>query len=207
MINIERRKEAPLSLARKKSWRSKDVLKALFTDFKEKCYLTERKFGHYKDLEVDHFVLRNEDDTLHYEWTNLYPGHEKANKRRDKQSRLGGYLDPCDSDDDVERDITYVVEIGGKALFKASNPNNQKAVNTADQLSRIHQDLKEAIRLKHHEVVQTVAEWRTAIAIGRTDEAYEKELLLKTLLSRDSQFTTLMRSIRVVKDLPDDFFD
>ena len=60
---------------------------------------------------------------------------------------------------------------------------------------------------KHHEVVYAVAGLLNALLKGRTREALEKELLLKMLLSRDSQFTMLMRSIEEVSDLSDDFFD
>jgi hypothetical protein len=207
MINIERRIQAPASLADKKSWRGKDVLQALFEDFREKCYLTERKFDDPEEMEIDHFVTRNENEALHYEWTNLYPIHEKANKKRPKTTPVGGFLNPCSQTDNVEEDVEYRVEIGGGTLFKPRDLANQKAVNTAQLLTHIHQDLKGAIRKKHHEVVNAIAEWRTAVATGRTADEYEEELLLRTLLSRDSSFTMLMRSMPVVKDLPPDFLD
>ena len=207
MINIERRQEVPLLLAGKKSWRSTGVLDTLFADFKGKCYLTGRDFDDLTDMKVDHFVTRSEDDALHYEWINLYPIHEKANKNRPKSTPSGDYLDPCNPGEDVEKDIIYLVEIGGGTLFKPLDERNLRAVNTAQLLTHVHRDLKGAIQKKHHEVVHAVAGWLNALLKGRTKEALEKELLLKMLLSRDSQFTMLMRSIEEVSDLPDDFFD
>ncbi|MCY7356150.1 MAG: hypothetical protein LH609_01530 [Rudanella sp.] len=149
-------------------------------------------------MEVDHFVTQKEDGSLIYEWKNLYPIDNKANKKRPKTTPTGGYLDPCSPQDDVEKEIIYVIEFGGNSLFKPRDPSNQKAVNTAKLLNHLHKDLKPNIRDKHHEVVNTVAEWHHARQTGNEREEYEKELLLRKLLSRNSHFTMLMRSIRVI---------
>lgn len=204
MINIERSEQAPLSLADQKSYRGNDVLDELYKTLRKKCYLTEQVFNSPKEMEVDHFTTQKENGKLLYDWTNLYPIDNKANKKRPKTTPSGGYLDPCSLDDDVEKDIIYVVEFGGNALFKPRDTFNQKAVNTAELLNHVHRDLKQNIRDKHHEVVHAVAEWYHARNTKNVSEEYEKELLLRKLLSRDSHFTMLMRAIRVV---PNHFFD
>lgn len=218
MINVTRDVAAPDSLLLQKSYRNKDVIDLLFRIFKGKCYLTESLFNHPEEMEIDHFVTQSEDAGKIYDWTNLYPISQRANKQRPKSTPEGGYLDPCNSEDDVEKEIVYVVEFGGNALFKARNPQNIKAVNTAKLLNNLHKDLKPAIKDKHHEIVNAVAEWynaRNKIA-GQQDSSLTesthktlltKELLLKKLLSRESHFTMLMRSIEAVENLPPDFFD
>jgi len=207
MINVTREQPSPPSLAEQKTHRSDDVIAALWTDFRHKCYLTEKVFDSMKEMEVDHFQTRNERPDLIYTWENLYPIDNKANKKRPKQTPPGGYLDPCNSAEDVEQEIIYVVEFGGSALFKALNPGNAKAVNTANLLSYLHRDLKPAIKDKHHELVNAVAEWHHAKSSGDVQGELEKELLLRKLLSRDSHFTMLMRSIKALQSLPPDFFD
>lgn len=204
MINVIRDPLAPLSLAEQKTYRSEDVLEALHITFRGKCYLTEQVFASAKAMEVDHFVTQTENSTLAFEWTNLYPIDNKANKQRPKTTPPGGYLDPCSLADDVEKEVVYVVEFGGNALFKPRDKTNQKAVNTASLLNHIHKDLKQNIRDKHHEVVNAVAEWHHARLLGNQVKEDEKELLLRKLLSRNSHFTMLMRAIPVV---PEQFFD
>ena len=207
MINVIRDQSAPNSLAEQKSYRNPDIIQALYTIFKGKCYLTECKFDYPEEMEIDHFIPQNEDDTKIYDWDNLYPINQKANKQRKKSTPPGGYLDPCNPNDDVENDIMYVVEFGGNALFKPRNPANQKAINTANLLNNLHKDLKPAIKDKHHEVVNAVAEWYNARHSGIRQEELEKELLIKKLLSRKGAYTMLIRSVEAVKVLPDYFFD
>lgn len=204
MINVIRDIPAPPSLAAQKEYRNQEVLEALFKVFREKCYLTEKKFDSMNEMEIDHFIPQNDPSKPIYEWKNLYAIHEKANKQKPKSFPVGGYLDPCDPNDDVEHEIIYKVEFGGNSLFKARNESNLKAANTANLLNRVHKDLKQAISNRHHEIVNAVAEWYHARKEGNQDKELEQELLLRKLLSRDSSYTMLMRSITVV---PNTFFD
>ncbi len=198
MINVIRDTPAPLSLAAQKEYRNQEVLEALFNVFREKCYLTERKFDSMNEMEIDHFIPQNDPSKPIYEWKNLYAIHEKANKQKPKSIPIGGYLDPCAPNEDVEREIIYKVEFGGNALFKARDEDNIKAVNTVSLLNHVHRDLKQAISNRHHEVVNAVAGWYHARQEGDQDKELEQELLLRKLLSRDSSYTMLMRSIKVV---------
>ena len=69
MMDVERRKDAPDSLAAKNDWRGDDVLNALFEDFFGKCYLTEECFPSPAAMEVDHFRPKKEFEEFKYEWT------------------------------------------------------------------------------------------------------------------------------------------
>lgn len=207
MINVIRDQPAPPSLALQNSHRDTDVIDALQLVFKGKCYLTKKVFDSPNEMEIDHFIPQNERPDLIFEWENLYPIDNKANKQRPKKVPDGGYLDPCNPEDDVEQEIIYIVEFGGNALFKARSETNLKAVNTANLLNHLHRDLKPAVKDKHHELVDAVAGWDHARRVGDEREELEKELLIRKLLSRDSHFTMLMRAIKSVQSLPIEFFD
>jgi hypothetical protein len=209
MINIVRDEPAPASLKDQTSYRNPDTIAALHRIFKGKCYLTERVFDYPEEMEIDHFLTREDDSTQRYSWENLYPIDQKANKSRPKSSPSGGYLDPCNPADDVESDIIYKVEFGGNTLFKPKDSANKKAANTAQLLNHVHEKLRPTIAEKHHAVVNAVARWNTAKSIGDVSKEYEEELVLRKLLSRNSHFTMLMRSIWAVANDPllVDFFD
>lgn len=204
MINVTRRSEAPASLAAQKEYRNTEILQALSDDFLQKCYLTEFRFSDVSLPQIDHFVTQHEDPTKIYEWTNLYPIHDKANGIRPKITPPGGYLDPCDEQHDVEREILYSIRFDGTVSFKAADPTNRRAVNTALLLKKVHAHFQNAIAERHNEIVTTLWNWKNAIEQQDTERIVEFELLLSSLLSRKSAFTMLMRSIRYV---PTQFFD
>ena len=139
MINVIRSQEIPASLLRANpSYRGIDILEAFDVDFHSKCYLTESKApANSHHFEVDHFIPQNENPNLVYEWTNLYPILEQANKIKPKSTPIGGYLDPCN--DNVETEIIYSLSrITGKINFEPRDSRNLKAVNTSNLLYFVH---------------------------------------------------------------------
>ena len=208
MINIDRSTTpVPVSLATQREYRNDDVLDALYTLFLEKCYLTEEQFRFRNEIQIDHFIPHQNQSELRFGWSNLYPASPRANLLKSNANPDGGYLDPCHPADDVETAIIYSVEVGGAVLLQPRDAANVKAVNTAALLTKIHHELGEAIRLKHHAVVYAVARWRTTQQDPDRQKQAEAELELKALLSRRSSFTMLMRSIDIVDMLPAEFFD
>ena len=189
------------------AYRTDAVLEALHRVFLGKCYLTEKVFGSVNEIEIDHFLPRVERPDLKYTWANLYASDHKANISKPKATPPGGYLDPCDPDDDVETQILYVLSMDDTPNFQARNIGNQKAVNTATLLNRLHKDLKKAIQDKHNAVLRMMAEWGTAQKRNDRQRVYELEIELKQVLSRTSNFTMLIRSSYFVRRLPADFFD
>lgn len=208
MINIDRTTTPPpASLSSQTEYRSDDVLDALYTLFLKKCYLTEQQFSFRNDMQIDHFIPHQNRNDLKFSWSNLYPAHQRANLLKSNSNPIGGYLDPCHPDDDVETDIMYSVDVGGSVLIHPRDASNVRAVNTAALLNKVHLELNEPIRLKHHAVVHAVARWRTAQLVLDRQKQAEAELELRLLLSRKGSFTMLMRSIDVVELLPAEFFD
>jgi hypothetical protein len=121
------------------SYRNADILEIFDNDFFAKCYLTEEKFTNSWIMEIDHFIPQNERPDLMYEWTNLFPISHCANRLKPKKTPKGGYLNPCDDQDNIETEIIYdLSEYGNKLSFTAKDSNNLKAVNTAKLLDRVH---------------------------------------------------------------------
>ncbi len=247
MININRTKKSPASLQSQAikdyldnvaawkndptlpkpdsnlpAYRNSDLIDAFDDCFFAKCYLTEKKFVSSYEMDIEHFLSKNLNahPELRYEWTNLYPADHDANMVKPRTTPEGGYLDPCNPDDDVENDLFYWLEFGGKTChFKAINEENTKAKNTAQLLDKIHNGHDEASKLKtgglrqalfdrREKINQVIMDWLSAKANGNLDKQIKKEILLKRLLSRKSSFTMLMRSTSAVKrHIPKEFLD
>lgn len=189
------------------SYRTDDVLEALHQVFLGKCYLTEKVFESVSEIEIDHFIPRSERPSLKYAWSNLYASDHKANISKPKISPPGGYLNPCNPEDDVETQILYSLSMDDTPHFRALDPQNQKAINTASLLNRLHKDLRKAIQDKHNAVLKMMAEWGAAQKTGDKQREFELEIALKEVLSRRSNFTMLIRSSYIVRRLPPEFFD
>ncbi|MFN0049822.1 MAG: hypothetical protein ACKVOU_11930 [Cytophagales bacterium] len=215
MINLERRKEIPASLLRQNpSYRAADILQAFDEDFHSKCYLTEYKApanSHF--FEVDHFISQSEAPELAYEWTNLFPIYESANKIKPKKTPEGGYLNPCY--DDVESEIIYSYSsITSEITFKAKNPINTKSKNTVILLMTLHngrenedskmkaKNLQALINEKSIQVSELITNWKR----DKSNEAINRKL--KEMLSRKSAFTMLLRSMSIVRNnIPQSMLD
>ena len=189
------------------AYRTNEVLEALYRVFLGKCYLTEKVFESVNEIEIDHFLPRIERPDLKYAWSNLYASDHKANISKPKTTPPGGYLDPCNPEDDVEKQILYVLSMDDTPNFQARDVSNQKAMNTAILLNRLHKDLKKAVQDKHNAVLRMMAEWGTAQKRDDRQRVFELEIELKQVLSRTSNFTMLIRSSYLVRRLPTEFFD
>lgn len=202
-----------------KSYRNADLFEAFDECFFAKCYLTEKAFASSYLMDVEHFSPQNERPDLKYVWENLYPADHDANMMKPWKTPFGGYLDPCDSKDDVEKELLCFLDFeGDKVNFKARDRNNERAVNTAKLLQKLHNGdsfdgqkktlgLRSAIRTKYVEILNTIIKWRRACQEQNQEEEFKNECLLKGYLSRKSAFTMIMRSVEAVKDLPPDFLD
>ena len=204
------------------SYRNSDLIEAFDSCFFSKCYLTEKKFLSSYEMDIEHFLPKNfnESPELRYEWTNLYPADHDANMMKPHATPEGGYLDPCNPEDNVENEILYKLDFdGGACHFKARNNGNTKAINTANLLDILHNGhnemskiktggLRKALFDKRDLVYKTIMNWQKAVIDHNADEAYEQEVKLKWLLSRKNSFTMLIRSTSGVRTfVPIDFLD
>lgn len=200
------------------SYRNSDLLEAFDRDFYSKCYLTEQKYVNSWTLDVEHFIPQNERPDLVYEWTNLFPADHYTNMIKPRKTPNGGYLDPCNPNENVETEIAYTLSpFGEEPCFAPVNSMNIKAVNTCNLLDRVHnghdyntqkatEGLRVAIRKKHTEILNKIAEWQHYTE--GSQEKFQAKRDLKDLLSRKSSFTMLCRSMPAVRlYVPNDFLD
>jgi hypothetical protein len=198
------------------SYRNVDLFEAFDRDFFAKCYLTEKRYVNSWTMDVEHFKAKafEQQPELKYEWTNLYPADHDANMVKPRKEPEGGYLDPCN--DNVEKELLYTLGVDGFTSFKAADVSNIKACNTAILLDKIHNGndfesnkktatLRQEIFKKEKTILNTIIEWKGA---KDPQDKFEAEVKLKTLLSRKSSFTMLMRSLSSVRRfVPQDFLD
>lgn len=241
MINLTREETAPASLEtqeikdyldalalhkenpanpkpNKRAYRNADLLEAFDRCFFKKCYLTEKKFDSSWEMDVEHFISQTEDSTLRYTWSNLFPADHDANMMKPRNTPEGGYLNPCNPNDDVEKGIFYLLTTDGTAIdFKSVDTQNTKAMNTVSLLNRLHNGhddnstkktggLRNAIRKKTRKILSLIVKWQSL-----NDNPVLKEqaaLELKAMLSRKSSYTMFCRSMpEVIHYVPKDFLD
>lgn len=202
------------------NYRNEDILEAFDRDFYSKCYLTEQKFANSFAMDIEHFKGKSmaQSPELKYEWTNFYPCSHDANMAKPNKEPEGGYLDPCNPEDDVEKEIVYTLEFGGAAFFDALNAENIKARNTAELPNRVHkgadrvaakkaETLQYYIQKKKEDLLLSIIAWHEAKSEGVQEDVVRSSRKIKNLLSRKSDFTMLLRSLACVKKLPNDFLD
>jgi len=203
---------------RKQEYRNWDVLEAFDNCFFSKCYLTEKKApANAWIFEIDHFIPKNEQPALVFEWANLFPCDAHTNNIRPRKTPPGGYLNPCNPADDVETEIVYDMDFQTDHLmFKPASTHNSKAINTADLLNRIHnghdantkkltENLRAEIRKRSSEIKKVLGKWQIAIEGTPEKEEYLEEL--RGYLSRKESFTMLMRSMPIVQKYLSHLFD
>lgn len=103
MIKVNRSPTAPLSLAIEKkkangSYKCEDVVKALRSDFKDKCYLCELK--NLTDPEVEHLLPHGngKDKDRKFDWNNLFWACRHCNSVKNQTRYSQDVIDCCKVD-------------------------------------------------------------------------------------------------------------
>ena len=110
--------------------------------------------------------------------------------------------------------------MGEKPGFKAKDSSNQKAVNTAALLDKVHngigstngeastRELRYLIEKRYKELLLAWGEYNRARAENDAQDIAQAEAELRVLLSRKASFTMLMRSLPFVrKTIPPSLLD
>ena len=206
MVNIDRAIVQKPNIGN--NWRNKDTMEALGILFTNKCYICERKEPSPYSLTVDHFIPQNEDKNLIYEWTNLYLCCSDCNGGRQKTTPKGGYLDPCNPNDDVENEIFYELRPYDfdKPVFIHSNTNpSSRVLNTINQLKRCHygskitrikyESFRNVIARRANKLITLILESKNAKDKNNNIEEAVKNAEIESFLSNDAPFSMLMRNI------------
>lgn len=215
MLDVKRADQAPASLAKKKSYKGKDVLQALYGAFLGKCYLCETPVE-VGSFEVDHRKPKDDEQfpELAFEWTNLFPACAKhrCNQRRERSWPNGGLLDPSGGHQVEQRVLQRIEGVpsmslreGGSVgfLFYAPDASDVAAANTAKELDRIHNGqalqaavLRKAIAEHICTVATAVMDYVTTSSTPADDRGHVEELRARVqkLVSRSAPYTMLVRS-------------
>lgn len=194
------------------SYRGSDVLKAFDEYFFSKCYLTEQWHGSSYEMDIDHFVPVNQNASLKYEWSNLFPAAHKANMMRPRTWPAGGLLDPCR--DQIASRLTATIGINGsEPRFEANDTTDVAASNTAELLNLLHNGkpgdeisrlntnhLRVTIREQYHRVMVSIQRFLAATQSGNSQQMANARRELRGLLSHRAPFTQLMRSMYSVQE-------
>ncbi|WP_437319553.1 hypothetical protein [Sorangium sp. So ce385] len=230
MIDVERPAEAPASLAEGKSYTGIDVLETLHHVFYGKCYLCETPIA-LGTFEVDHRRPKAEQRFAHLicVWDNLFPTCTTfdCNQRRPKKYPDGGLLDPGQGvETRIHQRIQGAVSISlSKSgtvdiVFLAGDPTDVPAVNTAEELDRIHNGTRSsaihkanALRLAILEHVSSVSmEVYRLVSVSASPTADpavldEQRRRVQALVSRRAPYSMLVRSVFASVDLVRALFD
>ena len=168
------------------------------------------------EIRVDHRKHWHLFEAQRFEWTNLFPACDFCNGRRPDTYPEQGLLDPG-AGHELERRLLQRVLPGpeGEAYeFRATQPGDQAAQNTADELAKVHAlagstfrarsgaaELRSAILTRYRQVepsARKVRRLRRHRADGEPipeGELATAEREFKKLISRRKPYTMLVRSL------------
>lgn len=139
MFRVNRRTEAPPSLALRKKYDGEDVVNALEEDFHGKCYICETK--DLTSLNVEHFKShKGVDEDLMYSWDNLFYSCARCNNF--KRHLFDDIIDCTDLSFDVCRAIKHVfptTPFSGSVVIEPQY-SDVKTLNTSNLIRNIFND-------------------------------------------------------------------
>jgi uncharacterized protein (TIGR02646 family) len=204
MVYFPKSKTPPPSLAIEKtkangSYRKDDVLKQLCSDFKEKCYICEKKG--LTDVNIEHFIPHRGDKTLKFSWENLFLACYHCNKTKsDKHTDILN----CTTDSDIDKKIKHIFynSLVPQVEIEAANPGVSDAaiLATINLLRKVyngktpHQKLESANLRKQME--KEISEFNSLLLAYAGASFEEKEILRAKILEEldnASSFTAFKR--------------
>lgn len=176
----------------------KDIKDRLYAMSYGKCFYCETKLSG-GNKEVDHFIEVAIDHSKAYEWENLYLACSNCNDKMDHDAiPVTEALDPCcDSDEEIQQNITYVEELisAVSGSQKGLNTIKKYKLNTELLDMRRGQWLKkllktvadiEGVMIEEGRKTVTDVERKTLLRYTMPDQPYSlmSEVYLKTHFAR-----------------------
>lgn len=126
---------APTSLAKKKSYREKDVIDALVRDFHNKCYICEIKEPIF--FNVEHFRPHEGDEIKKYDWNNLFFACSRCNNI--KGNKYNDILNCTNPQLDVLGEIRHVFPTTAYSehVEICATSSNPATLSTAELISKV----------------------------------------------------------------------
>lgn len=201
MFNVTRPTEVPASLARGQ-YNHPDVVSVLKPMFFGKCYLCER--GDIEDVEVEHFKPHMGDNTLKFDWDNLFYSCSRCNGI--KSSRHTNLLDCTDDNKDVSALVILKMPTApdDDIIVKAADSNpTEQVVNTVELLKKCYNDINTALRgVSREALVEQIYEYLLTFmnarsllrrpSVGATKKNDAKEVL-EAMMNVEHPFSAFWR--------------
>ncbi len=201
MIYVQKTSSIPSSLIRQTSYRESDVIEQLNSDFYGKCYICEQKES-ITTYHVEHFIPHRGDDTLKYDWNNLFLSCGHCNSV--KTAKIFDDILNCnDSTHQVEEAIRHYCNPFPKeiAIFEVKI-SSVKANNTRDLLDKTfngeHTGFKKLESANLRAMLLKEIKDFTDLFEGFEEDEDEKEYYRNKIiqhLKSDSAFTAFKRWI------------
>lgn len=210
MIRLERSSPAPKSLREQRHYDTPEVRDRLYLDAFGKCYLCERLVDR-SDFQIDHRKPKAlaQFQKLTFSWSNLFCCCAKCNGLRFRHWPEGGLLLPDRLKDDPEQRLKQYLDNNALPSFRAKDPLDQAAQNTAHELLKVHgaedklraDDLQRAILLQLEKARSTRQRMWELENEGRESTPSYARLRdeLRRLVSRRAPYTAMIRS-RFLRD-------
>ncbi len=199
MTKVEKCMTPPASLARKSSYREKDVIDQLEHDFNGKCYICEIK--PVQDPEVEHLLPHHDGkypDRM-YDWNNLFYSCGHCNGIKNKSIYEGKVINCCI--DDPESMLQFDVK-EKKVAVSAINTSIEKASMTAQLINEVFNATSTGLRTKAAQVrfsalqdeMNVLYSNLRLLKTGEPVETKKAMIILPGLLSRKSKFAAFKRN-------------
>jgi uncharacterized protein (TIGR02646 family) len=159
MFNAKKSPDTPKSLIRQKKYDSEDVVKQLFIDFNEKCYLCGDKVN--KDHRIEHFIPhRDKNENLKYDWNNLFLSCDYCNGIKSDSYNIDGKEIINSVNERIEDYVSHsYIGFPLSRIEINKNKSNNETDNTIDLLNKIYLKNKsssESQKIKREQLVNNI---------------------------------------------------
>jgi hypothetical protein len=192
MVYFKKSQPAP-NISR--NYNTLEVLQRLEQDFKNKCYICEQKEA--TNINIEHFVAHQGDDSLKYDWNNLFLSCSHCNNI--KLNNYNNLLNCTISTDEVDIALHYYCKPMPKeyAVFNIEIPSNE-ATKTKDLLDKCFngehtpQKKLESSNLRSM-LLEEIRKFQELLFDYEEDENDSYLIKIKYELSNKSAFTAFKR--------------
>ena len=196
MIKLTKRPTPPKPITNEEHYRNDPNLNALIEDCLGKCYICEN--DKLTTLNVEHLIPHHGDDTLKYDWNNLFLSCGHCNSI--KGDKFDDILDPtkCDPEDNISLSLTVNSLIENVEVNALSHDKSTQ--QTAKLLSLVYNGGTTAIKevecaVLRNEISTCLARFFQYIEGYRSEPNEDYDVIIKKEISRASSFAAFKRGI------------
>ncbi len=201
MVKVERTYPAPASLEKEKakrngSYREKDVIDKLKSDFNGKCYICN--MGELADIEVEHLNPHKNGANLDlkFDWNNLFLSCPHCNSIKNDRKYHYNIIDCCVVD--PERYLKFYIDSNIARVDSREN-EDEKACMTAELINEVFNKDNTGIRRNGAEqrtkkLLTEMNLFYTSLRKYKTDTSNNRnKRVLRGMLKRESVFAAFKR--------------